>query len=164
MPWAQETLSNFITESTRTVVRAEVLDPVASKGKLNARPRIFNDLLSSQPLCFNLFGELKLHLELASAVIADISGGRFTTVTGIEFEVSPGRRDPRYLDDRSAFDVLLRSINASGDPCFVAIEVKYHENLAGAASEHKARYNEVADLMGCFKEDCTVLRQTPLDR
>ena len=55
MPWAQETLANFMTEHVHRVVRQEVLDPRRSKGKLFAKPRIFNDLLSSQPLCFNLF-------------------------------------------------------------------------------------------------------------
>jgi len=164
MSWAQETLSNFITEPVREVVRAEVLGPKASRGKLYKKPRIFEDLLSSQPLCFNLFGELKLDLELASRVIADISGGRFTKVTGIDFEYSPGRRDPRYLNDRSAFDVFLRCMNESGEPCFVAVEVKYHENLAGTAGKHRKRYDEVADLMGCFKDDRTILRRSPIQQ
>ncbi len=164
MPWARETLANFLTETIRNTVRAEVLDPNASRAKLFAKPRLFNDLLSSQPLCFNLFGELKHDLALASAVIAGLTSGRFAKVTGIEFEYSPGPGDPRYLGDHSAFDVFLRCVDSDGEPGFVGIEVKYHENLKGAASGHKARYDEVADLMGCFAEDRSALRSSPLQQ
>jgi hypothetical protein len=42
---------------------------VAREAKLFAQPRIFDDLLSSQPLRFNLFGELTRDLALASRVM-----------------------------------------------------------------------------------------------
>ena len=164
MPWAQDTLANFITESVRTVVRAEVCDSVASKGKLYGKPRIFNDLLSSQPLCFNLFGELAGDLPLASTLVNELTHGRFTEVTAIEFEHSPGRGDIRYLNDRSAFDVFLLCRTAGGGNGFLGIEVKYHENLIGTSGGHKKRYDEVADLMGCFATDRTPLRLSPLQQ
>ena len=164
MPQAEERLDNFLTETVREVVRAEVCDLERSAGKLYGKPRIFNDLLSSQPLCFNLFGELTRDLDLASVVITSLTAGRFTQVTGIEFEESPGRRDPRYLNDRSAFDVFVRCRDAHSAPCFMGIEVKYHENLIGTASEHKPRYDEVADLMGCFRDDRTSLKSSPLQQ
>lgn len=55
MPSAKETLANYLTDTVRRVVREEVLDSAKSQGKLYGKPRIFNNLLSSQPLCFNLF-------------------------------------------------------------------------------------------------------------
>lgn len=164
MPQAEDRLDNFLTETVRDVVRSEVLDPKRSGGKLFAKPRIFNDLLSSQPLCFNLFGELSLHLGLASDVIERLTDGRFVRVTGIEFEESPGRGNPEYLNDRSAFDVFVRCLNADGEPCFIGIEVKYHENLIGTASEHKPRYDEVADLMTCFPDKRKKLMSSPLQQ
>lgn len=90
MPWARETLGNYLTDAIRAVVRHEVFDPSTSAGKLYARPRIFSDLLSSQPLCFNLFAELQQNLELASAVFHTLTAGRIAQVTAIEFEYSPG--------------------------------------------------------------------------
>ena len=81
MPWAQESLANYLTENIRGVVRSEVLDPVKSKGKLYGKPRIFNDLLSSQPLCFNLFGELTLDLPLATSVMKKLTEGKVEKVT-----------------------------------------------------------------------------------
>ncbi len=48
MPWAEETLANYLTDAIREVVRKEVMDRQKSQGKLFARPRIFNDLLSTR--------------------------------------------------------------------------------------------------------------------
>jgi len=165
MPWAQESLANFITPGIREVVRSEVRDPKRGAGKLYGKPRIFNDLLSSQPLCFNLFGELYLDLPLASGVVSELTGGRFTEVCAINFEHSPGRRVPRYTADRSAFDVFLECKTASGGCGFLGIEVKYHENLLGPAGAHRARYDEIAEQMGCFALGTAgALRSAPMQQ
>lgn len=151
MPWAEETLANYLSDTIRKVVRNEVMNREKSRGKMFARPRIFNDLLSSQPLCFNLFGELQQDLELATAVLGDLTSGRVGQVTGVEFEHSPGRGDPRYTGDSSAFDVYATYETAQSGSGFVGIEVKYHENLKGKAARHRSRYEQVAEMMGCFK-------------
>ncbi|MXY79952.1 MAG: hypothetical protein F4Y94_09775 [Chloroflexi bacterium] len=149
MPYAQEKLANYLTETIREVVRAEVLDPVKRAGKVYTKPRIFDNLLSSQPLCFNLFGELQRDLPLASAVLGALTDGRLTRVTAIEFEHSPGRGDPRFTGDRSAFDVFVEFEGPRGRG-FLGIEVKYHENLKGGTSKDNDRYHEIADAMGAF--------------
>lgn len=146
-------LANYLTETIRAVVRREVLDPERSQGKLYSKPRIFNDLLSSQPLCFNLFGELQQDLALASRVFHRLEPGRIQSVTAIHFEHSPSRGDAKYTGDKSAFDVFVEYVNAAGAKGFAAIEVKYHENLANQAAPDKPRYEEVAIAMGCFKPD-----------
>jgi hypothetical protein len=164
MPEDAKTLKNYLTETIRGVVEDEVCNIKASEGKLYGKPRIFNDLLSSQPLCFNLFGELTQDLALASKVIKTMTAGRFTEVTKIDFEYSPGRRDPRYLNDRSAFDVFLRCKTSTGKEGFIGIEVKYHENLQGPPGEHKQRYDDVAKQMECFGKDHEPLKKTPLQQ
>jgi hypothetical protein len=83
-----------LSDNIQSVVRQEVLDPRRSRGKLFGKPRIFNDLLSSQPLCFNLFAELRFDLALASRVVLGLTQGRFREVTEISFEHSPSRSDP----------------------------------------------------------------------
>lgn len=164
MPWAREELANFLTDGVREVVRAEVIDPAKSRGKLFGKPRIFNDLLSSQPLCFNLFAELRSDLALASKLIAHFTAGRFSEVVAIEFEHAPAPIQ-RYTGDRSAFDVLLECRSARGAHGFLGIEVKYHENLAGTAASHKPRYEEIAAQMGCFRADAMpALRRQPLQQ
>lgn len=161
MPWARETLSNYLTDSIRDVVRREVLDASLSAGKVYASPRIFNDLLSSQPLCFNLFAELQQDLALASAVFQVLTGGRIDQVMAIAFEYSPGRGDLRYTADKSAFDVYVAYETPAGKHGFAGVEVKYHENLQDAAARYRVRYDEVANAMGCFDEEARpyLLRQ-----
>ncbi|MGB2963678.1 MAG: hypothetical protein WBB69_06795 [Anaerolineales bacterium] len=165
MPWAEEILANYLTDSIRAVVRNEVLDKNKSRGKLYVKPRIFNDLLSSQPLCFNLFGELQQDLPLATKVFNDLSPTEIKEVTAIEFEYSPGRGDDRYTGDRSAFDVYVSYLTESGGRGFLGVEVKYHENLKGKASPHRERYDQVAEIMGCFKiHHLSKLREQPLQQ
>jgi hypothetical protein len=164
MPDAQTGLTNYLTDNIRDVVRREVLDPKRSAGKLFGRPRIFNDLLSSQPLCFNLFGELSLDLALASRVFADLAGGRIATVTAIGFEHSPGRGDAKYTGDRSAFDVFVEYVT-SGRRGFLGVEVKYHEALGDPQAPHRSRYDEIAERAACFAASATVrLKASPLQQ
>ena len=154
MPWAEETLSNYLTETIRQVVKAEVVDKTRSKSKLYGRPRIFNDLLSSQSLCFNLFGELQQDLALATAVFHTLTNGRVQRVTAIEFEYSPGRGDLKYSGDRSAFDVYVEFLSDRKARGYIGIEVKYHENLKDKPATLRPRYHEIAALMGCYKQEC----------
>jgi len=161
MPWAEETLANFLIDTIKDVVRDEVLDPVKSRGKVFGRPRIFDNLLSSQPLAFNLFGELEENLTLATTVVRDLTGGRVDEVTGIEFEYSPGRGDVRYTGDRSAFDVFIRFATPGGGSGFIGVECKYHEDLAGGKDCYRDRYAEVAELMGCFDPERMTQLRTP---
>lgn len=164
MPWARDTLANFLTGTARQTVRAEVAC-AGQAGKLIAQPRIYDNLLSSQPLCFNLFAELKHDLPLASAVTADLTGKQAARVTRLEFEHSPGRGDPRYTGDHSAFDVYIEYTLPAGARGFLGVEVKYHENLAGGNDRHRPRYDEVAGAMGCFRPDALpLLRQPPLEQ
>jgi hypothetical protein len=158
-------LANFLTDTIRAVVRAEVFDPVKSKGKLYGRPRLFNDLLSSQPLAFNLFGELQQDLTLSTRVFRDLTHGRIERVTAIDFEYSPGRSDARYTGDKSAFDVYVTFETPTAGRGFVGIEVKYHENMCGGPGDHHEQYKVVADEMGCFRTDRLVqIQQSPLEQ
>ena len=164
MPWAKETLNNYLTETIKEVVRNEVVNN-SNNGKLYGKPRIFNNLLSSQPLCFNLFAELQQDLGLATKVFRQLCPHRVNKVTRIEFEHSPGRGDMTYLGDRSAFDVYVEFFNNSNAKGFIGIEVKYHENLKNKPAEIKDRYFEVASAMGCFKDKCLdILQLSPLEQ
>jgi hypothetical protein len=164
MPAAEQHLQNYLSDTIRSVVKREVLGPKKG-GKLYGRPRIFNDLLSSQPLCFNLFGELAEDLALATRVFHDLLPNRVQQVTAIEFEWSPGRGENRFTGDRSAFDVFVRFLDARGRDGFVGIEVKYHESLKDKSAKLRARYEEVADQSKAFKPAARDrLRDRPLQQ
>lgn len=164
MPHAEEHLSNYLTDTIRSAVREE-LDTSAEHGKLYGRPRIFDDLLSSQPLCFNLFGELAADLRLATAVCSHLWPLDVTEVTAVRFEHSPGRSDERYLGTRTAFDVYIEHRRPDGGEGFLGIEVKYHEDLTGKGAEVRARVEQVASQSGVFHDASEgELRRNPLQQ
>lgn len=66
-------------------------------------------------------------LALATRTLVPLAGLEDGEVTRIEFEHSPSRSDPRFTNDRSAFDVFVEYKRASGKSGFLGIEVKYHE-------------------------------------
>ena len=164
LPDAQETLGNYLTDTIRTVLQEELASATAGQ-KLFSAPRIFDDLLSSQPLCFNLFGELKADLSLATAWGHHLWPDRVERVTRLEFEHSPGRGDASYLGNRTAFDVYLEHTTADGGQGFIGIEVKYHESLRVDPAETRERTSEVAQRSGLFSErDWPALSRPPLQQ
>ena len=164
MPWAKDTLNNYMTDTIKEVVKKEVLSN-SDNGKLYGKPRIFNNLLSSQPLCFNLFAELQQDLKLATKVFKERCPHRVNEILSIEFEHSPGRGDMTYTGDSSAFDIYVEFLNDSNEKGFIGIEVKYHENLKNKPAEIRDRYFKVASTMGCFKDSCLdVLQLSPLEQ
>ena len=122
------TLANYLSPQAKRQVQAAVRE-AATTGALLARPRLWVDLLSSQPLCFNLFGPLAEDPALATTTLQMI-WPNIQKITRIRFEWSPGRGAERYTGNRSAFDIFVEYDGPRGRS-FLAIEVKYHEDLTG---------------------------------
>ncbi len=147
---ADDTTSNFLTPG---VARA-VAEAKQVPGALISAPRIYDNMLSSQPLAFNLFAELQQDLQLAGVVGRTLWPDLVDSVESIRFEWSPGRGDPRFLGNRSAFDVAWLCRDRSGAPTLVGIEVKYHEDMTqdpGSPGQNP-RYSAVAASSGAFRE------------
>jgi len=153
MPEAEEKLWNFLTPAIGELVRREYLAnrsmPRELK-KLYGHPRLFADLLSSQPLAFNLFGELALALSRATTAARRLWPDRVERVTRIEFEWSPGRQNPRYLHNGTAADIAIFHTTPGGGSGVIFVETKYHEDLRGQDRVLKPRYSEVAFDSGAF--------------
>ncbi len=165
LPFAESSLANFFTENVRRSVRACVDAKAGGSGQLIEVDRLYANLLSSQPLCFNLFGELQANLTLATRVFSALWPRTVQTVTALRFEHSPGRGDASFTGDRSAFDVFVEHTLPSGGSGFIGIEVKYHENLAIKPAPFRPRYQELAAAMACFSESrLAALRAAPLEQ
>ena len=100
-------------------------------------------------MCFNLFGEVDGDPDRLTTAGAALFG---TTAHGdrIEFEWSPGRTDPSYTGDRTAFDVaLFFGDPAIGGQTVVGVETKYHEHAvkekAPDATTRMPRYREITE-------------------
>ncbi|GJE44610.1 PGN_0703 family putative restriction endonuclease [Methylobacterium soli] len=112
--------------------------------------RLKTNLLSSQPLTFNLFGLLARDLDLATRFMAELFPGLMQTVTHLTFEHSPSRGEARFTRDGTAFDVAIRGRTATGERVFVAVEVKYSESTYEAVPRFSSRYAEIAQASGLF--------------
>lgn len=107
----------------------------------------------------------RLAQSLGQSLSTELLPSRVGKVTGLEFEYSPGRREPKYTGDRTAFDVYVTFEIPRGEKGFIGIEVKYHENLQGQPSPHRPKYDGIAALMGCFRQEALgQLQQKPLQQ
>lgn len=160
--------ANFLTDNIKQLVADKIIS-VRKQGGVIREPRIWDNLLSSQPLCFNLFGEQYYDLELATAYFRALFPGKVDKVTAIDFEYSPGRGDYKYTGDKSAFDVFVEytTDNKKG---FIGIEVKYSESLReesikDAERHFRERYVYWTENCGLFKPNSiSRLKYPPLSQ
>lgn len=150
LDFAKEEGANFLTYGIFKIVKYEVENKHID-GKVIQEPRIWNNLLSSQPLAFNLFGELKLNKELATTIFKKLYPERnLKRITAIEFEYSPERRSLKYTGDSSAFDVFIKYKTEQDKKGFFGIEVKYAEDLNDEPATHKGTYESISIASGIF--------------
>ena len=127
--------------------------------------RLFGNALSSMPLVFNMFGPMALDLKLATAIFRELLPGFVRSVERIQFEHSPGRRDKRFLADRSAVDIAVQVITPTGEPGTIFIEVKYSESMEGPAARMRDRYDEASRQVRLYDNpDSLILRSPPIEQ
>lgn len=166
--FAKTSKANFLTDNIRNLVTTEIAH-AKKTGGLIGEPRIWNNLLSSQPLCFNLFGELHYDLDLATEYFRQLFPDRVKKATAVEFEYSPGRGNPKYLGDNSAFDAFIE-YTTNEKKGFIGVEVKYAESLREETKEKakknfKEQYATLTDKCGLFKPNSiSQLRRPPLSQ
>jgi hypothetical protein len=155
---------NFLNDVTRQRVAAELRDRVP--GRLIQPDRLLHNLLSSQPLAFNLFTPLDNDLELATAWARRLWPDRVAQVLGFEFEWSPGRGDPQLTGTHSAFDVAMTYWHVGGGRGLIGFETKYHEDLRqGTDNTVGPRIVELARTHPRFQQpDDPALTRLPLSQ
>ena len=163
--YASENCVNLMTDAARAAGKRELQAKARGSKQLIDADRLWANLLSSQPLAFNLFAELEADSGLATKVLRELWPTRVAMVSKVAFEYSPGRSDPKYTGDKTAFDVYVEHTTPRGGRGFIGIEVKYHEALNDAEVDHRARYDEVTRAMGCFKSDrLSGLKRKPIEQ
>lgn len=111
--------------------------------------RLFRNLLSSQPLCFNLFGQLAASRPAAARVLSQLLRLQVDSVRGILVEHAP-RGAKAVLRDRSAFDALLACDGPSG-ALFFGVETKYTEPFSPREYDRPAYIEATDHPQGWFK-------------
>lgn len=150
LDFARKSASNFLSPDIARAVRHRLDHPEAHQTLLEAR--LWADLLSSMPLCFNLFGELHAEGERARRAVRAWWPLAPPGEVELLFEHSPGRRDPAFLGNRSAMDVAFEIVHERGR-AVVGVETKYHEHARAEPPprpEALARYVELTERAGIF--------------
>jgi hypothetical protein len=91
------------------------------------RHRLLCNMLSSQPMCFNLFGPSALDLDLGRGLVEAMLDGRLLAkISTPVFEHAPQPKK-LYLNDSTSFDVFFEVVDVDGALGFVAVETKLTE-------------------------------------
>jgi len=116
---------NFLTTACADAYRnAQAIRTARDAGTIEPR-RAKSNLLSSQPMVFNAFGEMAADLDLATRWLKLIDANA-TEVNALRFEFQPESGD---IGDNSAFDVALDYRRNDG-PALLGLEVKYTDDFS----------------------------------
>ena len=113
---------NFHSPRIHEVAKARI----AQGGGLVDADRLLRNMLSSQPMSFNLFGELRQDLDLATTLAQALWGDHVRNVTDVCFEWAPNPQAD-YLNDKTAFDAIIKYEASDGRLGFIGIETKLTE-------------------------------------
>lgn len=116
---------NFLTPQIFEVVRRRIQ---SARGAVEPF-RLLHNMLSSQPMCFNLFGPLVDDIDLATMLIHRLLPGQIDRVLRVEIEFAPEPASD-YLADRTAFDAFVEYRRPDGYLGCLGIETKLSERFS----------------------------------
>lgn len=127
----EKTQKNFLTTNSYKAY-AKTIQNNLDKSQMIEEKRAVNNLLSSQPLCFNAFGEMAINLDLATAFLKTL----FPDVKEVK-EVLFEFRPDGYSYDKSAFDVAFIFTTTDSQKALWGFEVKYTDSFSPVAKNRK---------------------------
>ncbi len=128
---------NFLSKQILNAVLLTIEERKNAGAGILEENRLYNNLLSSQPLCFNFFGELKADKDLALKVLQQF-WPELTEVRNVVFEYAPGEN---FTNDNSAFDVAF-DVMIGKKNGLVGLECKYTDTFS--PKEHtKPEYESI---------------------
>lgn len=141
----EESGKNFLTPFAFQYAKQRVANK--QKNETIEEYRLFNNLLSSQPMAFNLFcpliqmmheGQEEIVTRIVKSIFPQIAIGKVTEV-GLEYLHTDIEN---YLGDKTAMDAIIRYEDTECRLCIIAIETKYTdvlgENSASRTERQKA--------------------------
>ena len=151
LPYGRQTGATFVTPAALDAARRRTsfVEPEQSFDHQG----LWADLLASEALAFNVFGDLAADLQLADRAIHAWLPDAPGRVVDVRFAHSPGRLDPEWLNSLRAFDAAFVLDQGDGTQGIVGVDVKYHERLRveQPKPENLWRYREVHEASGAFR-------------
>ena len=132
------------------------LQSIKQRERLTDEKRLFENLLSSQPMAFNIFLPLRWNdYEVGTPVFKELFPFlNIEKITDIKLEYvkgdGKGKKDREITTDNSCFDVYVEYINDKQEKGSIGIEVKYTESFSQSdyrkeEGEKKERYIRAID-------------------
>ena len=136
--------SNFISSAAFRYAIQRTFDKNINNSLTIDNYRLFNNMLSSMPMCFNLFSDLRELLitdkdscsKLCKNLFREIDWIESVEYIGVEFIPTPIEK---YTNDKTAFDAVLLVKDREGRKGVVAIETKYTDLLGSNSSKNTKR-------------------------
>ncbi len=145
---------NFLTQTILETVR-DRLSRSGMGGGID-KFRLMHNMLSSQPMCFNLFGELSRDRKLATVLCQALWGRHISRVLDVRFEWAPTpQRD--YLGDSTAFDVFIEYKTKNGELGFISIETKLTEDFSTDEYD-RIKYRQITEESPWWPDDINVTK------
>lgn len=150
----------FLHPGIARMARREVYNREA--GSAWDADRLRRNLLSSQALCLNLFGPMRLDADFATALLSELMPDTIGEYIDVLFEHSPRRGHPALTNDYTAIDAVIRARTPTGARLLIGVEVKYSEDCFEGSPRIDKRHSEIARASGAFIDpDDPALRQNP---
>jgi len=129
---------NFLGEAASKAAMTTLKDRGAPSSGMVDESRLKYNLLSSQPLCFNFFGELKEDPEFGLRVL-QTWWPNLTRLNQVLFEFAPKTKDS---DDNSAFDIAFE-VEYGDKTGIIGLECKYTDSFSFKPQNSKIFYGDI---------------------
>lgn len=143
---------NFLTNNSIKAVEQTLAERQETGSGLMELDRLYNNLLSSQPLCFNFFGELMADTKFGLRIL-QIWWPDLTQLKRVLFEFAPKER---YTDDNSAFDIAFE-VSIGDKTGLIGLECKYTDTFSSKEYD-KPAYREIFNKSSSFAADYDSLK------
>ena len=134
-----KSLKNFLSEEISNTVANALLEQKKSGSGIMEEDRLYNNLLSSQPLAFNFFGFFNKNKHLALQFLKTIKPD-ITSLESVVFEYAP-----ESSKDSSAFDIGF-IVKAGSKRGFMGFECKYTDTFSYKRKGGKVNYGDKSEI------------------
>jgi len=149
--------ANFISPQAFAYAKKRVSDKEDNPALTIDEFRLFNNMLSSMPMCFNLFADFRAavrdsHPDATSVLAAMFPLSPIAKVQDVIVEMIPTPIED-YIDDKTAFDAAIFFADPQGRPGLVSIETKYTDKLGGNAATKQDKKFALALKLEMFTDE-----------
>ena len=153
----ERTGANFLSPAAFAYAKEKVAEKETNPDLTLDAYRLFNNMLSSMPMCFNLFSDFRERARDGCGTTRRVLAAMFaespiTAIDSVEVEMLP-RPTERYIDDKTAFDAAVLFRDASGLRGLVSIETKYTDKLGVNKASNEDRKFALARDLGLFTDE-----------